>query len=131
MDATQRDFAALQGTWEQVSLEADGVVDAPDAIGTPGALTTIDGDTFRVHAIDGRVLLHGCFELDARCTPRAITWIDAIGADRGQRLPASYALEGDHFMFIAASEGAPRPMEFRTVPGLTLRRFVRRATGCA
>ncbi|WP_217638751.1 hypothetical protein [Frateuria terrea] len=41
-----------------------------------------------------------------RASPGAITWIDAIGPDAGKRLPASYRLEGDRFVFIAADEGA-------------------------
>lgn len=63
--------------------------------------------------------------LDASATPKAITWTDAIGADAGKQLPASYRLQGDRFEFIAADEGAPRPIRFRTGPGQTIRSFVR------
>lgn len=125
MDASARDLAALQGTWEQVAFEENGVVDAPDATGAPGALTIIDGERFCVRTPQGERLLEGHFILDAASTPRAITWIDAIGPDAGKALPASYRLDGDRFVFIAADEGAPRPLEFRTVPGLTMRTFVR------
>lgn len=131
MHDTARDQAALQGTWEQVSVEVDGVVDPPDAYAARGTLTIILGDTFRVQAADGRRLLHGRFELDATRVPKSITWIDAIGADRDKRLPAIYVLDGDHFTFIAADADAPRPTVFRTVPGLTMRRFVRRTSGSA
>ncbi|WP_424681989.1 TIGR03067 domain-containing protein [Frateuria sp. YIM B11624] len=125
MDASSRDLAALQGTWEQVAFEENGVVDAPDSTGAPGALTRISGDRFSVRTRQGELLLEGRFILDASTTPGAITWIDAIGPDAGQPLPASYRLDGDDFVFIAADAGAPRPTEFRTVPGLTMRRFVR------
>lgn len=124
-DATQRDLAALQGTWRQVTFEEDGVVDPPDTHGAPEALTCIEGHHFSVRMPDGRVLLFGRFELDAITTPKAITWIDSIGADEGKRLSASYQLDGDRFVFIAADEGAPRPTEFRTVSGLTMRTFQR------
>jgi uncharacterized protein (TIGR03067 family) len=124
-DASARDLAALQGTWEQVGFEENGVVDAPDSTGAPGALPLISGDRFSVRTRQGELLLEGRFVLDASVTPGAITWIDAIGPDAGQPLPASYRLDGDDFVFIAADAGAPRPTEFRTVPGLTLRRFVR------
>lgn len=126
MDASARDLDALQGTWEQVRFEEDGIVDAPDATGAPGALTNFSGNRFSVRTPQGELLLEGDFVLDASTTPGAITWIDAIGPDAGKRLPASYRLEGDRFMFIAADQGAPRPTEFRTVPGLTMRHFVRR-----
>lgn len=71
-------------------------------------------------------MLEGVFELDASTSPKSITWIDAIGADAGKRLPASYRLELNSFIFIAADEGAPRPTVFRTRPGLTMRGFTRR-----
>lgn len=126
MGASARDLAALQGIWEQVGFEENGIVDAPDGTGAPGALTIFSGNRFSVCTPQGELLLEGDFELDASSTPGAITWIDAIGPDAGKRLPASYRLEGDSFVFIAADEGALRPTEFRTVPGLTMRRFVRR-----
>ncbi|MCX7512687.1 TIGR03067 domain-containing protein [Frateuria sp. STR12] len=128
MDTTgsnARDLDALQGTWEQIAFEENGIVDAPDSSGAPGALTTIRGDRFAVHTRAGELLLKGRFLLDAATMPRSITWIDAIGPDAGRQLPASYRLDGDRFVFIAADEGMPRPVEFRTVPGLTMRAFVR------
>lgn len=125
-DESARDLAALQGVWEQVAMEEDGVAEPPDSHGTPGALTTFNDHHFSVHAVDGRLLLEGTFTLDASVTPRAITWIDSMGADEDKRLPASYDLEGDRFVFIAGNEGAPRPTVFRTVAGQTMRRFVRR-----
>lgn len=123
--ATECDLATLQGTWQQVAFEEDGIADPPDSTGAPGALTTICGRHFSVRTTDGTLLLEGTFELDASTTPKAITWIDAIGVDRGKRLPASYQLEGDHFVFIAADAGMPRPTTFKTTPGLTMRMFVR------
>ena len=78
-----------------------------------------------MRTLQGELLLEGRFILDASTTPCAITWIDAIGPDAGQPLPASYCLDGDDFVFVAADAGALRPTEFRTVPGLTMRRFVR------
>lgn len=122
---TERDLSALQGAWRQVAFEEDGIVDPPDCYSAPGALTIIDGHRFSVRAGNGELLLEGTFELDASVTPGAITWIDATGVDKGKRLPASYVLEGDRFVFIAADEGMARPTVFRTVPGLTMRRFVR------
>lgn len=125
----ERDLAALQGTWEQVAFEEDGVVDPPDMHGAPGALTLIEGRQFTVRSTEGHVLLKGSFMLDASITPKAITWIDAMGADEGKQLPASYVLDGDRFVFIAGNEGDPRPTAFRTEPGQTMRSFVRRRDG--
>ncbi|AKA24294.1 TIGR03067 domain-containing protein [Pseudomonas chlororaphis] len=121
------DLQRLQGAWEQVAFEDNGVSDPPDEHSAPGALTLIQGLGFRVVTLDGEVLLAGRFTLDTSTRPRSITWVDSMGADIGKHLPASYQLEGDHFVFIAADEGQPRPEVFRTGPGQTLRRFVRAA----
>jgi uncharacterized protein (TIGR03067 family) len=121
------DLELLQGTWTQTRFEENGVIDPPDVHGGNGAITTIDGDTFAVHLPDGELLLAGRFILDPNTMPRSITWIDSMGDDAGKLLPASYVLEGDSFVFIAADEGMPRPVEFVTSPGLTLRGFVRRS----
>lgn len=123
---SERDLAALQGVWEQVAHEADGIVNAPDEFAMPGALTTIQGHHFAVHTREGEMLLEGVFMLNASVTPKAITWIDAVGADAGKHLPASYVLDGDRFVFIAADEGCPRPNTFQTEPGLVMRTFIRR-----
>lgn len=120
------DIQALQGAWEQVALEDSGVLNPPDAHSAPGALTTITGDRFEVKTVSGEVLLAGRFFLDSSTVPKRITWVDAIGDDAGKHLPASYRLEGDEFVFIAADESMPRPIAFSTGPGQTMRTFVRR-----
>ncbi len=121
------DLQAIQGAWEQTSLEDSGVLNPVDAHSAPGAITTIRGDRFEVKTVDGEVLLAGRFFLDSSTVPKSITWVDAIGDDAGKFLPASYRLEGDEFVFIAADEGMPRPRSFSTGPGQTMRTFVRRA----
>ncbi len=121
------DFHTLQGAWEQTALEDSGVLNPVDAHSAPGAITTITGDRFEVTTVSGAVLLTGRFFLDSTTVPKSITWIDSIGDDAGKLLPASYRLEGDEFVFIAADESMPRPTEFSTGPGQTMRTFVRRA----
>ena len=121
------DHQALQGAWEQTSLEDNGVLNPVDAHTAPGAITTISGDRFEVKAVQGDLLLAGRFSLDSSTTPKSITWVDSMGDDAGKPLPASYRLDGDEFVFIAADEGMPRPTVFSTGPGQTMRSFVRRA----
>ncbi|HKY17808.1 MAG TPA: TIGR03067 domain-containing protein [Rhizomicrobium sp.] len=124
--ASELDLAALQGTWKQVAFEEDGNADVPDAYGDPsGSLTTFRGNHFSVRDSTGRLLLEGTFALDASCTPKTIDWTDSIGIDAGKTLAAIYELEGDHFLFIAADAGAPRPVTFQTLPGQTMRSFMR------
>ena len=125
-DPSSADLAMLQGNWEQTSMEEDGIANPPDTHGAPGALLRVVGTHFSVTTTEGDVLLTGTFELGATTEPKSITWIDAIGPDAGKRLPASYTLDTNRFVFIAADEGAPRPTVFRTTPGLTMRAFMRR-----
>ena len=107
-------------------MEADGVAEPPDdEHSAPGAICQFEGSEFRVITPDNRLLLRGVFELDANTRPKSITWIDAIGADAGKVLPAIYELTKQRFKFIAADEGQPCPIEFKTTMGLTMREFVR------
>ncbi|GAB5343291.1 MULTISPECIES: TIGR03067 domain-containing protein [Pseudomonas] len=121
------DYQMLQGAWEQTSLEDNGVLNPVDAHSAPGAITTISGDQFEVKTVNGEILLAGSFSLDSSTQPKSITWVDSMGDDAGKPLPASYRLEGEDFVFIAADEGMPRPAVFSTGPGQTMRTFVRRA----
>jgi len=125
LNPTDTDLAALQGSWKQVRIEADGISDPSDGFTVAGALTIISAKRFKVQTVDGVVLLEGTFMLDATTKPKSITWIDSIGPDAGKQLPASYTLDGDSFVFIAADEGAPRPTVFHTTQGLVMRSFVR------
>lgn len=124
---SNNDRRLLQGTWEQTALEDSGILNPVDEHSAPGAITTISGDQFQVVTISGEVLLAGNFTLDATTTPKSITWVDSMGDDAGKQLPASYRLENDHFVFIAADEGMPRPTRFSTEAGQTMRTFVRKS----
>ncbi|MFL1417242.1 TIGR03067 domain-containing protein [Pseudomonas fildesensis] len=121
------DYQALQGAWEQTSMEDSGMLNPEDAHTAPGAITTITGDRFEVKTVDGEVLLAGSFSLDSTTVPKSITWVDSMGDDAGKPLPASYRLEGNEFVFIAADAGMPRPSTFSTTTGQTMRSFVRRS----
>src|SRR5665213_3152521 len=99
MQLSKQDLSALQGTWEQVALEVDGISNPPDQYGNPGVLTTFSGNHFAVRTTDGVLLLEGTFRLNAAAIPKAIDYVDFMGPDKGKLLLAIYALEGDHFQF--------------------------------
>lgn len=126
--SSDHDRQALQGAWEQTELEDSGTLNPADEHTAPGAITTIEGNRFQVVTVSGEVLLAGSFTLDASTTPKTIVWVDSMGADAGKQLLASYQLDGDHFVFIAADEGMPRPIHFSTGPGQTMRTFVRKVS---
>jgi uncharacterized protein (TIGR03067 family) len=127
-DKTEKDLAMLQGIWEQVGVEADGLVNPPDDYSAAGTLTKFEGNEFSVVDADGKLLLKGTFQLDATTIPRQATWIDTMGPDQGKQLPGIYNLSGDNFVFVATKDAhAAKPTDFRAErPGQTLRRFVRR-----
>lgn len=125
---TDKDLALLQGTWEQVAVEADGIANPSDEYSASGTLTVFDGNEFSVVSGEGSVLLKGKFRLDATTIPRQATWVDEMGPDAGKHLPGIYNLSGDNFVFVAAGDdAASKPTDFRTETGQTLRRFVRRS----
>jgi uncharacterized protein (TIGR03067 family) len=110
----------FQGRWQQVRCEADGVAIATDEFGA-APITTFTGDRYVVTLPDGTVVLEGTFVLDPTREPKAVDWTDSCGADANRTLPAIYAFDGDELMFCAADAGMPRPTEFRTRIGDTLR----------
>jgi uncharacterized protein (TIGR03067 family) len=86
---SQRDLEALQGQWEQVSLEVDGVTNPPDDLSPPGGVTAFSGNRFTVHAVNGQLLLEGTFTLDASASPKRVDWIDAMVRMRVSRFRQS------------------------------------------
>lgn len=126
---TEKDLALLQGTWEQVGHEVDGVADAADKNSAAGTLAIFRGNEFSVVGPDGKVVLQGTLRLDATTIPRQATWIDGTGPDKGKQLPGIYNLSEDNFVFAAANDkNSVQPTDFRTEAGQHLRRFVRRNT---
>src|SRR5258706_1056858 len=103
MSAEFNDLAALQGSWEQVAFEENGISNPPDAYGAPGAITTFHQSHFAVRTANGALLLEGTFELDDAA--KTVDWTDTMGPDAGKTLPAIYRLDGDRFVFIAADPG--------------------------
>ena len=125
-EAAIADIQMLQGQWLQIRFEENGVVNPTDSHSAPGAVTTIEGNSFHVGVAGQETILRGTFTLDATTVPKSITWIDSTGQDAGKPLLEIYDLSKDSFTFVAADAGMPRPTEFSTKPGLTLRSFVRR-----
>src|SRR5258706_15130197 len=79
MSAEFNDLAALQGSWEQVAFEENGISNPPDAYGAPGAITTFHQSHFAVRTANGALLLEGTFELDDAA--KTVDWTDTMGPD--------------------------------------------------
>jgi uncharacterized protein (TIGR03067 family) len=120
------ELAKLQGTWQQVHYERDGVVEPVDDEEGWRPVTTLTGDRFSVTIADGSVVLEGRFTISANQDLKAIDWLDESGPYASDHpILAIYEVTDTRFAFCAAYDGAPRPSNFATRPGLVLRRMKR------
>jgi uncharacterized protein (TIGR03067 family) len=120
------ELAKLQGKWQQVHYERDGIVEPTDQEAGWRPLTEIVGERFVVTIADGSVVLQGALRIDAAREPKAIDWLDESGPYAGDHpILAVYELTDTTFTFCAAYDGAARPTSFETGPGLVLRRMER------
>jgi uncharacterized protein (TIGR03067 family) len=110
----------LQGTWQQIECEANGVKNPPEDYGLH-LISIFTHDTFVVTRADGSIVINGTFTLDPTQHPKAIDWTDTFGTDAGKTFPAIYTLDEQRFIFCASDDGQPRPTEFRTKDGEVLR----------
>ena len=122
---TDKDLALLQGTWEQVSHEANGAACAPDEF--TDAVTRFNGDEYTVIRKDGTLLVKGTIRLDATTIPRRAVLMRVAGLDKGRIFPAIYNISGDSLVLAAANDDRKTvPTDFKTEIGQFLRRFVRK-----
>lgn len=120
------DLEKLQGKWQQVLYERDGIVEPADEEEGWRPLTEIVGNRFSVTIEDGSVILEGVFNIIEGQKPEAIDWLDETGPYASDHpILAVYEVSDEHFVFCAAYDGARRPTEFKTGPGQVLRRFKR------
>jgi uncharacterized protein (TIGR03067 family) len=120
------DLTKLQGTWQQVHYERDGVVQPVDEEQGWSPVTLIAGNRFSVTIADGSVLLEGTFSHLEAQDPKAIDWLDESGPYASDHpILAIYEVTATSFAFCAAYDGAARPSRFATGPGQVLRRMKR------
>ena len=114
------DIEKIQGNWQQIAYERDGVKEPPDEDGWEPRVT-FAGNVFVVTLADGSIPIKGTFKLDPAQVPKAMDLTDTFGADAGKTFLAIYSLEVDWLVFCAADVGMERPTEFNTKPGQVLR----------
>jgi len=123
----EKEIAKLQGTWQQIGYERDGVREPIDDEKGWKPRMTVTGITFVVTIADGSIPIQGTFKLDPTQYPKTIDLTDTHGADAGKTFLAIYLLEDDRFVFCAADEGLKRPTQFKTKLGEVLRTMQREA----
>jgi uncharacterized protein (TIGR03067 family) len=107
----------LQGSWDIVALQVDGVVMPQMFIWSEKPTTVFTGDKFRVR-IAGKGLLpagqssDSTFRLDPSQKPKAID-VTEEGHDGLQTLKGIYMLDGDSLTICVAFKGEDRPKEFK------------------
>ena len=119
-DEIKSDLEALQGTWQQIAYEKDGLKEPLDEKGWEPK-TIFSGNTFTVILADGTIPIRGTFTLDPSQNPKAVTYTDTFGEDAGKTFSGIYSLEGDRFAFCVSAPGQAPPKEFKTMPGQVLR----------
>jgi uncharacterized protein (TIGR03067 family) len=82
MKRSDHDIETLQGLWKQIGLEADGILNPPDDLSPPGAITAFTDNQFTVRTSEGVLLLEGTFTLDASVLPKTIDYVDSMGPGR-------------------------------------------------
>ena len=113
-----QDLATLQGTWQLVYGQRDGVRVPPDQL----SQTTIEfqGDTFRFPgAYDIGTSQGGTITVDADTIPRRMnSYASAAGGARaGEESLGIYRIEGDVYTVDFARPGDPRPTDFTAAAG--------------
>jgi uncharacterized protein (TIGR03067 family) len=123
---SEKDLALLQGAWEQVRHESNGVAISEGDMDLAGTCVTFAGNDFTVTSANGEVILKGSVLLDVATIPRQVTWIRATGPDTGKPISAIYTVSEDEFVFVYARDGGAKPTGFHADAGQAMRRFVRR-----
>jgi uncharacterized protein (TIGR03067 family) len=98
---SQKDLAALQGTWSVVSAHVDGKADA----GMAGARVAVTGNTFERK--NSSATVHGSFVLDPTRHPKSITTTHTDGPGKGKTYQGIYVLHGDAWSICYDLTGKP------------------------
>jgi uncharacterized protein (TIGR03067 family) len=115
--AVAQDSATLVGTWQAVSIEADGNTSRPEDVAKFKVVNTGDGG-WTIFA-EGKMVAKGTNKLLSRSVPKEIDFVvtetpDGAVARRHQGI---YELEQDKRRLCFASPDAPRPTAFAAPKG--------------
>jgi uncharacterized protein (TIGR03067 family) len=128
-NAVRTDAERLQGTWNFVALETDGVKLPDDVIQGSRFRTVVQGNTITLLSAEGEVLWKATFRLDVASTPKALDLTYTEGPTQGATSLGIYELDGDTWKICIAPPGKDRPREFATEAesGLSLQTLKRAA----
>jgi uncharacterized protein (TIGR03067 family) len=102
----------LQGEWNVIFLEVEGMTPAPSAY--QGAQIVIKGDQFTSIAVGAKN--GGKIELDASTEPKRFRMRFTEGSEKGNANNGIYELERDRWKLCLTITGGPAPTDFTTAP---------------
>jgi len=103
----------LQGTWNIVFLEVEGMRPAPSVIA--GSQITVQGERFTTKAMGA--VYGGTIQLNAEVVPNEFQMKFTEGPEKGNTNNGIYELDGDRWRICLNMKGGPAPTEFATSPG--------------
>jgi uncharacterized protein (TIGR03067 family) len=109
-DSRKGDLAKLQGTWQIISMEAEGKKLPKDEYS--GVKWVFDGNKI-IAVRKGERKEQGTFTLDEAKRPKQI---DTTAKDDGDVLHGIYQLDGDDLKLCLSKKKEDRPKEFGTKP---------------
>jgi uncharacterized protein (TIGR03067 family) len=107
------DLDKLQGAWNVMSLESEGVKMPATIIA--GATIVVEGSRFRSLGMAGTY--EGTLELETGCQPKTFDLVFTAGHAAGHRNLGIYQLEGDRWTICLAINSDTRPEKFQTTAG--------------
>jgi uncharacterized protein (TIGR03067 family) len=115
------DTLKLQGTWQAISYEADGM---PKKDVAEKVVCTCEKDIF-AFKYDGKVIWRATFKLDPSKKPKAIDMTITEGENKGQAILGIYGWDKDALRWCTASAGeTERPKEFASGAGSNIALYV-------
>jgi len=102
----------LQGEWNVVFLEVEGLVPAPHTYA--GAKIVIDGDQFTSIAMGATY--GGKIAVDAGTDPKTFRMTFTDGPEKGKTNFGIYELDGNRWRICLTITGGAAPTEFATSP---------------
>ena len=130
--SSEAELAKVQGTWQLISAETDGVKPPEDRVRS--IRVTIAGKEHTVRFGDQVVARGVHFEMDPTKSPKQVNDTIEDGPQKGMQILDIYKIEGDTLTSCVAPIGSDaRPTRFVSKPGTghTLRVFRRVTTGDA
>jgi RNA polymerase sigma factor (sigma-70 family) len=113
--AVRAEAEKLQGTWDVVAFESEGVTIPPDFL--KGTKTVVQGNTIVTSTATGEVIYRGTFRLDLTSTPKALDLTYTEGPSKGSTSLGIYDFGGNTWKMCLASPGKDRPKGFVTEAG--------------